>query len=165
MARLVEGDRSAFTPMFEALWDPMLRFCRATLQNEADAADAAQQSMEKVLTRASQYDPSRPALPWAFALASWECRTLRQRRLRRKETPEDAAPERAEGDIEADVAERELIAAALTTMGTLSDADREVLVATYWEEGASVGGATLRKRRGRALTRLREAFRRLYGLG
>jgi len=48
-------------------------------------------------------------------------------------------------------------------MGQLSDPDREVLVATFADESLSISGATLRKRRERALRRLRDAFRRLYG--
>jgi RNA polymerase sigma-70 factor (ECF subfamily) len=56
------------------------------------------------------------------------------------------------------------VKAAMNAMGTLSDTDREALVSTFWEEAASVRGAMLRKRRERALGRLREAFKRLYGL-
>jgi len=41
--------------------------------------------------------------------------------------------------------------------------DRETLTATFWEEAATTSGATLRKRRERALDRLRESFRKLYG--
>jgi hypothetical protein len=43
---------------------------------------------------------------------------------------------------------------------------RSTLLATYFENGAptSVAGATLRKRRERALTRLRAAFRRIYAI-
>ena len=49
-------------------------------------------------------------------------------------------------------------------MGTLSDADQETLVSTYWETAPAGSGATFRKRRERAITRLRDAFRRIYGL-
>ncbi|HEY6562593.1 MAG TPA: sigma factor [Polyangiaceae bacterium] len=164
MARLAEGDRAAFTPVFERLWPPILRLCTAMLKNEADAADAAQLALEKVLTRASDYDPDRPALPWAFAIASWECRTLMRKRARRREAPESAAAELPSPDADVDYAERELLAAAATTLGTLSESDRETLTATFWNEAASVGGATLRKRRERALGRLRNAFKRLYGI-
>ena len=164
MARLAEGDRRAFTPLFERLWPPILRLCTAMLKNQADAADAAQQALEKILTRAADYDSARPALPWALAIASWECRTLTRKRVRRREYPEQSAPEIPTADPDGDYVERELIEAALTTLGTLSYADRETLIATFWQEAASVGGATLRKRRERALGRLRSAFRRLYGL-
>jgi RNA polymerase sigma-70 factor (ECF subfamily) len=55
--------------------------------------------------------------------------------------------------------------AARHALGELSPQDRETLVATFWEEATNVTGATLRKRRERALTRLRDAFKRLYGIG
>jgi DNA-directed RNA polymerase specialized sigma24 family protein len=90
MARLAEGDRSAFSPVFERLWPPALRLCANMLKNDADAADAAQHAMEKILVRASDYDPSRPALPWALAIASWECRTILRRRFRRREISDDS---------------------------------------------------------------------------
>jgi len=161
--RLAEGERAAFTPVFRLLWPKVLRLCQGLLKNEADAADAAQQALEKVLTRCSEYDQSRPALPWALGIAAWECRTLLRKRSRRRELPEDAALPAAT-ETEEELEKRELTQAALAALGELSTEDREALFATYWEEAASVSGATLRKRRERALKRLREAFRRLYGL-
>lgn len=165
MARLADGERDAFRPVFERLWPSMLRLCQSLLRSEADAADAAQEAMAKVLTRASDYDPRRAALPWALAIASWECRTLLRKRQRRREIPEPPALVLAQ-DVtgEDDAIQRQLVAAAIDVLGTLSEADRATLLATFWEEEPAVGGATLRKRRERALTRLRTTFRRLYGL-
>lgn len=163
VSRLADGDRSVFSAVFQILRPPVLRLCTSMLGNEADAADAAQQALEKVLTRCSEYDRERPALPWALAIAAWECRTVMRKRVRRREVPEERAPEASAGD-EQDAAQRQLIGAALDALGELSAEDREVLVATFWEEAASVSGATLRKRRERALKRLRDTFKRLYGL-
>lgn len=165
MARLAEGDRSAFTQVFELLWPVVFRLCRAILTNEADASDAAQQAMEKIFVRASDYDASKKAMPWALAIASWECRTILRKRGRRREAPESDADEGLTQSTDEDYAQRELTAAALQALGTLETTDREALIATFWEEAASVAGQTLRKRRQRALERLRGAFRRLYGLG
>ena len=120
--------------------------------------------MQKILERASDYDRKRPAMPWALAIAGWECRTLARKRLRRRETGEEGAAALPEGSAEEDIVQRNLIAAALTALGELSEADRETLVATFWDEAASVSGATLRKRRERAVDRLRNTWRRLYGL-
>lgn len=164
LAELADGDRAAFRPVFELLWPPVLRLCSNMLKSEADAADAAQQALEKVLIRCGEYDRRRPALPWALAIAAWECRTLARKRQRRRELSEQEAPEIAGEAMEDELAQRELTQAALAALGELSAEDREALIATYWEEAASVSGATLRKRRERALKRLREAFRRLYGL-
>jgi RNA polymerase sigma-70 factor, ECF subfamily len=162
LVQLAEGNRAVFTVVFKILWQPVLRLCRSMLKNDADAADAAQQALEKVLTRCGDYDRRRPAMPWALAIAAWECRTFARKRLRRREVPEEQAPELGAGS-EDDLAQRELTQAAIEALGELSPQDREALVATFWEEATNVTGATLRKRRERGLKRLRETFKRLYG--
>jgi len=164
MARLAAGDRAAFTGVFELMWGPIQRLCLSLLRSEADAADAAQEAMCKILQRASDYDPSRPALPWAMAIAAWECRTLSRKRTRRREIDEPTLDRGGEHPEQAFV-QQDLMAAALVALGELSDIDRETLVATFWDEASSTTGATLRKRRERALERLRKTYRRLYGLG
>lgn len=163
MARVAAGDRSAFDRVFGRLWPVVLRLCRQLLNDEADAWDAAQQALEKVLLRAGEYDPVRPAVPWALAMASWECRTLLRRRHRRREEARPLIDCPGPLSDEETLVRKQLTEAALAALGHLSEADQEVLVATFWEQAASVSGATLRKRRERALRRLRSAFRRLYG--
>ena len=163
MARLADGDRAVFARVFDLLWGPIHRLCISLLKNEADAADAAQEAMSKILERASDYDKSRPAMPWAMAIAAWECRTLARKRTRRREAGEPPKEHGGEHPEE-EFVQRNLTAAAVAALGELSEADRETLVATFWDEAASVSGATLRKRRERALDRLRKTFRRLYGL-
>ena len=163
MGKLADGDRSTFSPLFRALWPPALKVCQRMLHAEADAADAAQAAMMKILERAGEYDKQRPALPWALGIAAWECRTLIKRRHRQNETAEE--PQLSDGGATAgEVEQKLLVSAAMHAMGTLSQADQETLTATYWDTAASVGGATFRKRRERALTRLRDTFRRLYGI-
>lgn len=164
MARLSDGDRSVFARVFELLWSPLHRLCIALLKNDSDADDAAQEAMQKIFERASDYDRARPAMPWAMAIAGWECRTLARRRVRRREGGEGDAAERAGAHAEEELVQRNLTAAAVTALGELSEADRETLLATFWDEAAPVSGATLRKRRERAIDRLRSKFRRLYGL-
>jgi RNA polymerase sigma-70 factor, ECF subfamily len=163
LVQLADGDRAAFTAVFHLLWQPVLRLCSSLLKNDADAADAAQQALEKVLTRCADYDRARPALPWALAIAAWECRTFARKRTRRREVPEERAPEVGVGSEE-ELAQRELMQAAVDALGELSAPDREALLATFWEQATNVSGATLRKRRERALKRLRDTFKRLYGL-
>jgi RNA polymerase sigma-70 factor (ECF subfamily) len=164
MARLADGERAVFGAVFQRLWGPIFGLSKALLRNEADAADAAQEAMKKILERVSGYDRQRPALPWALAIAGWECRTLAKKRSRRREVLHTEASAGFSASPEETYLEKDLEAAAVTALGALSAADKEALRATYWEESASVSGATLRKRRERALTRLRTAFRRLYGL-
>jgi RNA polymerase sigma-70 factor (ECF subfamily) len=165
MARLAEGDRAAFSGVFRELWPRVRSFCVSLLRNGHDAEDAAQQAMEKVLTRASDYDPKRPALPWALAIAAWECRTVARWRERRREVVE--GEERGRRSESAESTEEqfirgELYQAACAALGELSESDRAALMAAYWEE-SQAGTAAARKRRQRAIQRLRVAFRRLYG--
>jgi RNA polymerase sigma-70 factor (ECF subfamily) len=164
MARLADGDRAAFTPVFRALWPSIFKLCVGMLRNEADAKDAAQAAMEKVLSRASSYDRARPALPWALAIGAWECRTLARQKSRRREVSEEPEGAAVASSFEDAVIEEDLTRAAVSAMGRLSDADKEALLATFWDEAASVRGPTLRKRRERALERLRSTFRRIYGV-
>lgn len=163
LAELADGDRSVFSAVFKQLWPPMYRFCMSLLRNEADAADAAQEALAKIFERASDYDRSRRALPWALAIAAWECKSLRRKLVRRKEISAEEASEPAGEDAQEALLRRDLVGAALSAMGALSPTDHETLVATFWDESAAVSGATLRKRRERALTRLRSAWRKLYG--
>lgn len=163
MARLADGDRAAFAAVFQRLWGPIHRLCLTLLKNDADAADAAQEAMQKIFERASDYDRSRPAMPWAMAIAGWECRTSARKRSRRRELG-DQDDDRADDRLAEELVQRDLTAAALAALGELSETDREVLVATFWEEASAVSGATLRKRRERAVDRLRRAFRRMYGI-
>lgn len=177
MAQLADGDRAAFRAVFERLWPPIERLCARLLQNPADAADAAQEALQKILERApADYDRTRPALPWALAIAGWECRTLARKRQRRRETGGVELAERLAADphdVEDAFAQTKLSRAALEALGELSELDRQTLIATFWEEAAGAAPpvsasppspATVRKRRERALGRLRSAFRRLYGL-
>ncbi|HEX6277546.1 MAG TPA: sigma-70 family RNA polymerase sigma factor, partial [Polyangiaceae bacterium] len=122
-----------------------------------------QEAMQKIFERAGDYDASRPAVPWALAIAAWECRTLQRKRQRRREVLDDREQESAGGDEEEAFMKRELAEAALVAMGELSELDRETLLSTFADEAPA--GATIRKRRERALGRLRQTLRRLYGIG
>lgn len=164
LARLADGDRSAFTPVFKTLQQPVYRLCLSMLKNEADARDATQQAMEKILERASDYDRSRPALPWACAIAAWECRTVLRKRMRRREVPAGLDEFDSGHGGEDELMRRDLVDAALRALGSLSELDRETLVATFAGEAVAASPAGFRKRRQRALARLRTLFRRLYGL-
>ena len=167
LARLADGERGVSSELFHVLWAPVRRLARSLLHHEADAEDAAQDAMIRIFARASDYDRRRAGMPWALAIAGYACRTHRQKRARRREDPEGAALQLSTEDAAADqeLEKTELVAAALGALDALSDVDRETLIATYWDEkSASASGATLRKRRERALDRIRGIFRRFYGL-
>lgn len=141
----------------------MHALCVTLLRHPQDADDAAQQAMEKILTRAAAYDPSRPALPWALGIAAWECRTLRRRKQRRREASDEGLQEAAsEQAPDAELARGELTLLLQSALQELTDRDRDLLISSYFHETEGALSPTLRKRKQRALDRLRLAFRRLY---
>src|SRR5579859_1698151 len=168
MARLADGDRSVVDAVFRALLPYVVRCCERMLGPGADADDATQEAMQKVFAQAHRYDRSRPSLPWALAIAAWECRTLRRRRQRSRTTPLESASETsaAGASPEESVIVRDLMQAAETVFEGLPESDRETLMHAFTaeaEERFPVAGATLRKRRERAIRRLKQAWRKVYG--
>ncbi len=165
MVRLADGDRSVFDEVYAALWLVVTAFCRRMLTG-ADAEDAAQQALLKVFNRASTFDRAGDAFSWAVTIASWEVRTIQKQMTRARTTTfvdDHHAADPAES-AEAIVSREQLVAAARQVLGTLSEADQQTLVASFNDENpTSLPGATFRKRRERALARLKEAWRRAYG--
>jgi RNA polymerase sigma-70 factor, ECF subfamily len=144
--RLADGDRSAFDPLYDAVATRVDAICARALGPGPDAEDAAQTALVKLFERVDRYDPRRgPALPWILGIAAWEARTVRQRRVRRRE-------DLVEVDVEAPEPAPDLLGA----LPDLAPADREVLRAALGEiERPDVAPATFRKRLQRTLERLR----------
>jgi RNA polymerase sigma factor (sigma-70 family) len=164
MVRLADGDRTAFDGAYALLWPALLGFCKRTLA-PADAEDAAQLALLKVFDRASTFQRDKDALTWAITIAAWEVRTTRKRHLRARSTsiePDDQVSPTA--DPERAALEHELVEAARDVLGALPDDDRATLSATFDEEKPDgVSAAAFRKRRERAMSRLKEAWRRIHG--
>lgn len=122
----------------------------------------------KIFAEAPRYERERPAIAWALAIAAWECRTIARRTQRRREAPagEVCLLPNTGPDPEASAAKNELLQAARAALEGLSPSDREALEASFldaWDERTAPRDASFRKRKERALARLREAFRRVYG--
>lgn len=166
LARFAEGDRAAFDEVFSLVWPVVQRFCREALKHADDGDDAAQVALEKVCFQASDYDADRPALPWVLAIAAWQCMTVRKQRQRRPSEPLAAAEGVASpGETpEQLLTDQELFATVESTLGQLSAADREVLRHAYFDELRLLGPAdpAARKRKERALKRLKNLWRSLY---
>lgn len=159
MVRLRDGDRDAFDPVYRALW-PLVRDFAVRTEGP-DGHDVAQRALMKVFEQAARYDPAHRVEAWALTLTAWEIRTERRRRGRRRE---EALPPDAEGasvDPEADLIRQRLVEEVQRVIGTLRPQDRETLAAAFGE--THEGGPTFRKRKQRALARLRSAWRARHG--
>lgn len=163
MIRFADGERAAFREVFDALWPVLLAFTARTLANRADAEDAAQRALLKVFARIADLDRGRDGVAWAITIASYEVLTIRRAHGRRREHAVDALRATADGHALADerLSRDELIAAVRATIGELPARDRAALATLLDDQPAA--GETERKRRFRAIERLRALWRKAHG--
>jgi RNA polymerase sigma-70 factor (ECF subfamily) len=166
MVRLSDGDRTAFQVLLDELWPVILSLAQRGVGNQADAEDIAQEVFFRICSRIADYDRTRDGLSWAFGIASYEIMTQRRRVQRRREvTDAMQCPElvdRAASQEEA-LLHRELLAALAQAVGDLSDEDRSALGLNHAHPATDLSAAALRKRRQRALDRLRGIWRKING--
>ncbi|MES1207028.1 MAG: sigma-70 family RNA polymerase sigma factor [Pseudomonadota bacterium] len=164
MVQFADGERAAFQPLFDALWPIVLSFTARTVASQADAEDAAQMAMLKVFSRIADFDRARDGLSWVLGIAGYEVMTVRKQRARRREAGPQAltAVPHDRADAEELMIGDELRQAALALVGELPDRDRAALAYAFAGESAPAD-ETSRKRRFRALARLRAAWRRAHG--
>jgi len=164
MVQFADGERAAFQPLFDALWPVLLSFASRALDPLADAEDAAQAAMLKVFSRIADLDRARDGVSWALGIAGYEVMTLRKQRARRRET--GAAPldrlQQEGANVEEVAIMDQLRQATLELVGELPERDRAALAYAFTGEPAPTD-ETSRKRRFRALERLRAAWRRAHG--
>jgi RNA polymerase sigma factor (sigma-70 family) len=164
MVRLSDGDRAAFDPIYEALWPLVHRFAQRSLGAGPDAEDAAQVAVTKLFSQATRFDPARDVVAWTLGIAAYECKTLRQKRRRRREDNASLDAQAAHVRDPEDLAiSRQLEIAAREAMGTLSQADLDTLRVLLEEGQAPVASATFRKRVSRAVARLRLVWSSRHG--
>jgi DNA-directed RNA polymerase specialized sigma24 family protein len=161
MIRLALGDREAFTLVFDGLWPPLVAFMDRAMPGQPDREDLAQRTLLSVFARISEFDVTRDGVAWVFGIASYEVKTLRRQLQRRREA---AGADPAAGELVADPARsseeiairRDLHTALTEALGELTSAERDVLMGEEDERAkAGVSASTWRKRRQRALDKLR----------
>lgn len=163
MVQLSDGDRTAFDVLVDQLWPVIFSFAQRGLGHVADAEDVAQEVFYKICARVADFDRGRDGLSWAFGIASYEMMTHRRRAQRRREEARSVdLTSVADGAAsqEDQLMARELERALEHVIGALTDEDRASL---GLRGDAAVSGAALRKRRQRALERLRGIWRQVYG--
>jgi RNA polymerase sigma factor (sigma-70 family) len=167
LVRLADGDRSSLIVLMDELWPVLLAFASRLIRERADAEDVAQETLIKVAARIADYDRARDGLTWVYAIATYEIRTLRRKHHRRRELPnvENIEQLTAPAPSVEDMYIEDQIRQALTeALGTLSESDREALgLADRSGHLTEVSDATVRKRRQRAVTKLRSLWSQLYG--
>jgi RNA polymerase sigma-70 factor, ECF subfamily len=163
MTAAADGERAAVEPLFSALWPACLRYATRLLGDSAVAEDVVQDALVALFGQLARFDRDRDALAWAFAIVTWQCRTARRRRDRRREVNTI----NIDSDVNTvNIAERELVRHALAELDGLAPRDRDVIAAVIFDDDelrATLAPATFRKRLERALARLRTAWRSRHG--
>jgi RNA polymerase sigma-70 factor, ECF subfamily len=163
--RLADGDRTAMPGLVEHLWPVLLSYAERGLRDPQGAEDVAQEVLFRISSRISELDRTRDPLAWAFGIATFEIMTQRKRHQRRRETLlGGAVPEREASAQSAEEAaiHAEVQASLTEAIGQLSPDD---IAHLGLSEPAKTSTATpaMRKRRQRALDRLRTIWRNIYG--
>lgn len=164
MVRLADGDRGAFDVLLDDLWPVILSFAERGVGRGADAEDVAQEVFYRVCARIADFDTERDGLAWVFGIASYQILTHRRQVQRRREVFEEGALSLRVDDSASQ--EDRLLAAEMShafadAVSCLTETDRASL--GLGGEGSGASGATQRKRKQRALMRLRGFWRRIYG--
>ncbi len=165
MVRLSDGDRTAFDLLLNELWPIVVSFVGRGVGYGPDAEDVAQEVFVKICAKIADFDQDRDGLSWAFGIASYEVMTHRRRRQRRREILDEAAfATRADESVsqEEQLLENEIDVSLKEAARALSDEDRRTLELDGKRPTGSVS-ATMRKRKQRALGRLRDLWRNIYG--
>lgn len=167
LVRLADGDRSALTALMDELWPVLLAFASRLIRERADAEDVAQETLIKVAARIADYDRTRDGVTWVYAIAAYEVRTLRRKHHRRRELPhvdnidQFTRPSSSTEEMYIEDQMRQVLTEAL---GTLSENDRQALgLVDSGTQSADASNAAIRKRRQRAITKLRTMWSQLYG--
>jgi RNA polymerase sigma factor (sigma-70 family) len=171
MDRLVDGDRDAFTPWFEARHPRALAVARRRLGDGADAEDAAQRTMTALFGRSIEFTRGRPVLPWFYAIAANETHAVARKKhvqsAREGHLSDPALHAIAMTDDDPETAlslaeMRELLRDAILALDPLSAAAIERQLALAAEGKKTPLSPTLRKRLSRAYARLRTLLVGVY---
>lgn len=163
IVRFADGERDAFRAVFRGLWPVLVTFARGRDLGAIDAEDAAQRALLKLLERIGKLDRGRDGVRWAVNLTAFEVVASRKQSSQRREVPAEAlhdlsgAPAAEEDVIAADL--RKAVRAAIER---LEETDRAALAQVLGDAGF-VGGRAARRRRHRAMARLRIAWSRIHG--
>ena len=166
MAALADGERSAFDPVYRALWPVLVRFVRALSRDRTLSEDIAQEAMLKIFSRAATFDRYQDALTWSLAIAANEYRSHRRKHANRAtDTGEQISTEPSDDETPEAIAIRNnLCDAATTVLSQLRPHDLEVIIAAMCEgPRPALSPAAFRKRLQRALARTRVIWKRHYG--
>lgn len=137
VARVLEGDQSAFAELVETYQGAVYNLTYRMLGNAREAEDAAQEAFLRAYQHLDRYDPARPFKTWLLSIASNHCiDRLRKRRLTwlsidEPLPPHPALASKAEAPEQAAIS-GERAAAVQNLLADLAPDYRAAVVLRYW---------------------------------
>src|SRR5436305_7479529 len=127
LARMVaRGSERAFVALYQRYCQPLFRYCRSIVGNDADAQDVLQSSLASALVALRNGTRDAPLRPWLFRISHNEAVTLLRRRRPSVELSEQLEPV-APSAVE-DVLRRERLATLVADLQELGERQRGALV-------------------------------------
>lgn len=81
--RCSQGEAAALREFLERFQGPVFGVCLRWLGHREDAEDVTQETLVRAVRHLSNWDATRPLMPWVLAIAINRCRTLAAKRNRR----------------------------------------------------------------------------------
>jgi RNA polymerase sigma factor (sigma-70 family) len=127
LARLVGGgSERAFGAIYQRYHQPLYRYCRSIVRQDADAQDVLQSAFASAFAALRRGQRDAPLRPWLFRIAHNEAVSLIRRRRRDVELAD--SPERWAGSTEDRAEERARLALLVSDLRELPDRQRSALV-------------------------------------
>ena len=63
------GNKQAFAPLYERYYQPLYRYCRSIVHDDADAQDALQSTFASAFAALRKAQRDAPLRPWLFRIA------------------------------------------------------------------------------------------------
>jgi RNA polymerase sigma factor (sigma-70 family) len=124
---IVAGKPEGLAACYDRYADPLYTYCRSTLRDPADAADAVQDTFVIAASRLDQLRDREKLRPWLYAVARNEC--MRILRSSKHTSTLDEAPDVTDTsvDVSEDAERAELRTLFIDASGGLNPNEREVI--------------------------------------
>ncbi len=119
------GDRNAFAAIYERYHQPLYRYCRSILRNDADAQDALQTAMVGAFVALQNGRRDAPLRPWLFRIAHNASISAMRRRHPAADLSSDGPGLES---VEARAEERRSLELLVSDLGELPERQRGALV-------------------------------------
>jgi RNA polymerase sigma factor (sigma-70 family) len=127
LARSVaDGNDAAFAHLYERFHQPLYRYCRSLVGNDADAQDALQSALAAALVALRGGRRDAPLRPWLFRIVHNEAISLVRRRRPERQLPDDLGPPARSAQDTAE--ERARLATLFADLHELPERQRGALV-------------------------------------